>query len=35
MKATASFAIASMVLGVEPLEAPTPRLSNVSLPPVA
>ena len=29
MKATASFAIASMVLGVEPLEAPTPRLSKV------
>ena len=29
MKATASCAIASMVLGVEPPEAPTPRLSKV------
>ena len=29
MKATASVAMASMLLGVEPLEAPTPRLSNV------
>ena len=28
MKATASCAIASMVLGVEPPDAPTPRLSK-------
>ena len=29
MKVTASFAIASIVSGVEPVEAPTPRLSKV------
>jgi hypothetical protein len=29
MKVTASLAISSMVLGVAPLEAPTPRLSKV------
>jgi hypothetical protein len=29
MKVTASLAIASMVVGVDPLEAPTPRLSEV------
>ena len=28
MKVTASFAIAWMVFGVVPVEAPTPRLSN-------
>ena len=29
MKVTASLAISSMVAGVEPVEAPTPRLSKV------
>ena len=29
MKVTASLAICSMVVGVDPLEAPTPRLSKV------
>ena len=29
MKLTASLAISSIVVGVAPLEAPTPRLSNV------
>ena len=29
MKVTASLAISSMVVGVAPLEAPTPRLSKV------
>jgi hypothetical protein len=29
MKVTASLAISSMVVGVDPLEAPTPRLSKV------
>jgi hypothetical protein len=30
MKVTASLAISSMVFGVDPLDAPTPRLSNVT-----
>ena len=29
MKVTASLAISSMVVGVDPLEVPTPRLSKV------